>query len=284
MKAASSQLLALLATNQFFMTDLFTFALVNGTVLRYTTADVNLTSGGLTFSATGPRLVRVKAHWKIGMDVDTQDLSVFPTAADTVTGVPFLQAVRQGLFDGCIVQIERAFMATIGDTSAGTLITFAGRVGSVDFGRTQAIFRVHSHLELLNRSMPVLLYQPGCVNTLYDASCLANKTLFSLNKTVGASPSLSAIPVPATGQPDGYYDLGQLAFTSGVNSGWTKTIKSWVGGVANLVSPFVQLPTAGDAVTITAGCDKQETTCTTKFSNRIHFLGFKDIPVPETAT
>lgn len=283
MKPASAQLLALLATNQFVMADLFTFTLVNGAVLRYTTADVNIVSGGNTFLANGPLLERARAHWKIGMDVDTQDLSVCPRATDLVSGVPFLQAVKQGYFDGAIGQIERAFMATMGDTTAGTVVTFAGRVGPVDFGRTMAIFHLHSHLELLNRNMPILLYQPGCVHTLYDAGCLAVKASFSLNVTIGAGPTLSAIPVPGTGQADGYYDLGQLAFTSGANAGWTKAIKSWAGGVATLVSPLLQLPAPGDAVTISAGCDKQQATCQTKFNNLLHFLGAPYVPVPETA-
>jgi uncharacterized phage protein (TIGR02218 family) len=283
MKSASGALITLLATNQFFMADLFTFTLVNGTILRYTTGDADLVSGGNTFLADGPRLKRTKTHWKIGLDVDEMDIEVYPRATDLVNGVAFLTACLRGAFDGAVIQVERAFMATYGDTSAGTVITFAGRVAEIDLGRTIATFKVNSHLELLNMQMPRNLYQPGCLHTLYDSGCTLVKATFSLNKTVGSSPTLSVIPVPGTGQAAGYYDLGTLLFTSGVNNGVSRTVKAWDGTNATLTVPLPAVPTVGDAVTISAGCDHLQSTCLNKFSNLVHFRGFPYIPIPETA-
>src|SRR5437899_6741619 len=213
-KTATQGLKDLLATGQFVMADLFTFTLLNATVVRLTSGDANIISGGQTFSAVGPRIERSKAHWKIGLDVDTQEIKMFPQSTDLVGGVSWQTAVVQGLLDGAIVQVERAFMPTYGDTSNGTVVMFAGRVATVDFARTGIVLKVNSHLELLNINMPRNLYQPGSVHTLYDTGCALVKATFTFTGTVGAGATLTSVPIAGTGQADGYYGLGPVLFTS----------------------------------------------------------------------
>lgn len=170
------------------------------------------------------------------------------------------------------------------DTSAGTLITFAGRVAECDFGRNGVTFKINSHLELLNVNMPRNLYQPGCVHTLYDAGCTLTKATFTFTGTVGAGATVSTLPIAGTGQGDGYYALGTVKLTSGANAGLSRSVKSWAGGVATLLSPLPAAPANGDGVQIAAGCDKQQATCNTKFANLANFRGFPYVPVPETTT
>jgi len=47
--------------------------------------------------------------------------------------------------------------------------------------------------------------------------------------------------------------------------------------------PVPIAPSAGDALTVYPGCDKQQSTCSAKFNNLQHFEGFPYIPTPETA-
>src|SRR5579863_6112809 len=183
MKPASSALQALLASRNFYAADLYSFTLVGGGVLRYTSGDRDITANGNLFTSQGPRIDRkdnkAKCHWKIGVDVDTLIFDVMPQASDQVSGQSFLAACVQGAFDGAELTLERAFMTVYGDTSVGTVILFAGRVAEIDLGRGVATFSINSHLELLNLNLPRNLWQPGCVNSLGDPSCGVNLASFA---------------------------------------------------------------------------------------------------------
>ncbi|HEY3919458.1 MAG TPA: DUF2163 domain-containing protein [Stellaceae bacterium] len=290
MKPASSALQTLLASRQFFAADLYTFTLIGGGVLRYCAGDRDIIAGGRLFTSQGPRLDRkdnkAKCHWKIGVDVDTLVFDVMPQASDLVNGQPFLAACVQGAFDGAELQLERAFMATYGDTSVGTVIMFAGRVAEIDLGRAIATFTINSHLELLNLQLPRNLWQPGCVNSLGDASCGVNLASFAFPGAALAG-SLPNMILANFGLLSGYLDQGKLAFTSGANAGLTRSIKVWVEGapgVIELLAPFPNMPAAGDAFIAYPGCDKTlgANGCA-KFANTARFKGYPFVPTPETA-
>ncbi|HJT07365.1 MAG TPA: DUF2163 domain-containing protein, partial [Stellaceae bacterium] len=208
MKPASAALKALLATRSFAVGDLYTFTLIGGGVLRYTSYDTDIVYNGNTYASGGqggPFFDRsdnkAKCHWKIGVEVDTLSFDVIPGGA-TVNGQPFLSAVRQGAFDGAELELDRAFFAPPGQGSyppvtvqpaTGTVVLFVGRVAEVDAGRSLATFNINSHLELLNQNLPRNLYQPGCVNTLGDASCGVALASFAVTATAGAGSTASVI-------------------------------------------------------------------------------------------
>src|SRR5216683_547762 len=117
MKPASVALRALLAGNEFTVADLYTFTLVGGQALRWTSFDADVIANGIVFSSgarSGPffdrRDNKAKAHWKFGVEVDTLTFDAIPGAA-AVNGLPFLWACRLGVFDGAELQLERAFLA-----------------------------------------------------------------------------------------------------------------------------------------------------------------------------
>jgi hypothetical protein len=135
-KAASAALVALLGGSaQFIMADLYTLTLVGGLILRYSPAPTALTANGYSF-ALGPKFERSKTKVVIGTQVDELDVKVYPETTDVIGAVPFLEAAWQGQLDGALLQLERAFMPTYGDTSPGTVILFAGRISDIDCSRT----------------------------------------------------------------------------------------------------------------------------------------------------
>ena len=159
MKAASPALIALLSSaNQFIMADLYTITLVGGSVLRYSAAPTTISANGYTF-ALGPKFERSKTKVVIGTQVDELEVRIYTDPTDLIGGVPFLQAAWQGQLDGALLQLERAFMPTYGDTSPGTVVLFAGRVSDIDCTRTGIDLKCRSHLELLNIQMPRRLWQ-----------------------------------------------------------------------------------------------------------------------------
>jgi hypothetical protein len=199
MKAASvaldTFLLQVIAKGgNFFVADLYTFTLVSGTVVRWTSADESLTVGANTFTAAGPYLKRSKIRTSVGLSVDSLEINLLSAGVHHVAGIPVLIALERGMFDGATVRVERLFMPTFGDVSLGTIVQFSGTVSEVpEIGRTHARIMVRSKLELLNVMMPKKVIHPGCGHTLFDAGCTLNPASFRVFGTVGSGPNNHAI-------------------------------------------------------------------------------------------
>jgi hypothetical protein len=162
MKPASAALVALLANSeQFIMADLYTLTLVGGSILRYSAAPTAISANGHIF-VLGPKFERSRTKVVIGTQVDELEVRVYPESADQIGDLPFLEAAWQGQLDGALLQLERAFMPTYGDTSSGTVVLFAGRISDIDCSRTGVELKCRSHLELLNIQIPRRLWQASC--------------------------------------------------------------------------------------------------------------------------
>lgn len=296
MKPVSPELLALLATRQFFVADLYTFSGGNlgSTVLRYCSGDGDVTANGLLYSSgglTGPyfdrQSTKAVSHQKIGTEVDTM---VFDVIAGTglVMGVKLQTAVRYGLFDGAELLLERAYMPTYGDTRVGTIRQFSGRVSSIDAGRTVCTFSVSSWLEMLNIQMPRNVYQATCRNNLGDVACGVNKESFKTTATVVGGSTTALLLATLVGSfPAGSFDQGKVTFTSGGLNGLSATIRKLTYGSPASIQLLSYLPTAplaADTLKVYFGCDKTlgANGCP-KFSNTARYRAERLIPQPVTA-
>lgn len=279
MKTASPELRALIeGSRQYLMADLITFTLSDGSLLRYTTADRDLGA----WSAVGPLIKRGPIRSVIGLEVDTLELTVYPSGSDLVGARPFLQALHAGRMDGATVLLERAFMPSWGDISLGLVWLFSGRVAEQQISRTEARLQVKSDLSRLDVKLPRDIYQATCRNTLFDAGCKLVKSGFAHPATV-AGGSTASVLLCGLSQTDGYFSLGTVSFGSGPNAGLSRSVKRHVGGALTLAFPLPSPPNVGDAFVAYPGCDKRPGTCEDKFSNRANFSGEPFIPVPETA-
>lgn len=291
MKPISPPLLALLATRKFFAVDTYTITLVGSTSLRFCGGDADITVNGNLFPAggtVGPYFDRkdnkAKVHQKIGLTVDSMTFDVIPGAYQ-IFGVPMLQAIRSGVFDGAEIEMDRIFMPTYGDTRRGPMPYFVGRVAEIDCGRSLATFIVNSHLELLDQNLPRNLYQPGCSNTLYDAACGVNSATYAVSGSITAVVAAWNFGTTLTGLPADYFTLGKLVMTSGVNNGLSASINGFGGGVMNLLAGFPTAPAVGDTFTAYPGCDKSfgGVNGCPKFTNTARYKGEPFIPQPTTA-
>lgn len=300
----SSTAKAILATRDFCVAQLYTFTLFDGTILRYTDADIDLTYGGNTWlcgGQTGPFIGgsasgsgnKVRAHWKLGTDVDTIIFDILPKNG-TVEGISFLSACRIGFFDKADLTIDRIYMPgnNYGDTSAGPCNIFTGKVSDVDATRSTATFSVNGLTVLLNQQLPRNVYQPGCLNTLYDSACTLNRTSFS--STAKASSGCTPSNILSTGlaSATGRFDLGSIKFTGGSNNGFARGVKSYTlstGSSAStiaLMAPFPYAAASSDPFTIYAGCNKvlgDASKGCLSFNNQVNFRGFPYLPEPITA-
>lgn len=281
MKSANAGLISLLGSGQGFkVADLYTFTLANGTVLRLTSFDLDLTYGGNTWLSTGPILERTRVENVMGLDVSTLTITITPRPSDTVAGLGWLAAAQGGVLDGATVVLDRAAIQTL-PTVVGTWNAFSGRLAGMKINRAKLVVSVNSDTELLNIKMPRNLYQPGCLHTLYDFDCGLSRATFAVSGTVTAATATTVSC--GLSQAAGYFDLGYIQFTSGALSGTRRTVKSYTPGSFTVLSPMLPAPSAGDTFTAYPGCDKKQSTCSGKFSNLANFRGTPYVPVPETA-
>lgn len=264
--------------------DLYTLTLPGGTVLRYSGTDVAVTVNAVTW-ALGPTFSRGRTKQSIGIQVDTLDVTLFADASQLVAGTPILQYIARGGLDNARLQVDRAYKAGDDVAVVGTLLWFVGRIAEQYPDRTQARLVVKSDTELLDVMVPREVYQPGCTNTLYDSACGKSRTAFTVSDAAAsASTETRTTFGHALAQTAGYFDLGVVKFTSGANTGVSRTVKKHGAGLMTVLSPFPFDIAAGDAFDIYPGCDKTLATCEAKFSNRLRFRGHPFIPTPETIT
>lgn len=289
MLPASPALLALLnGTSDYLMADLYTFTLQDGTVLRWGSADFPIASGIHLFAAGGkggtPGLSRGDVEKSIGLTVGTLDITL--QCGDTVglEGIPLPLAAHNGAFDNAQIQLDRAFMATWGDTSAGTVPMFYGNVGGVDPASTSVVLHCRDIIDLLNVQMPRNIFLPMCTHLLYDTGCTLIQSLFTFNYVVAPGASAVAFQASApTGKPDGYFETGVLQMMSGAAAGSRRAVSSFDGTIFTMAMALPSAPAAGDTFRVSAGCSREFSVCGSRFGNLQHFRGFKDIPPAETA-
>jgi len=280
MKTATAGMKTMLASNnEFFIADLYTFTLLDGTIYRYTSGDGNLTISGNVFDSASLILKRSSISLTIGLQVDTLTIIINPKDGDTMASKPFLKALVQGNIDGATVRLERAIMTTYGDTTNGILTMFVGRISDIAMSRTVATLSVKSMIELLNVQIPKNLYSLSCIHSVYDDGCTLLKSSFATTATVttATAGTINFTDAKATG----YYDQGMIEFTSGLNIGLKRTVKTHVNGSITLSLYLPNIPLVGDTFTLYAGCDRTQATCSAKFSNLSHFRGYPYIPAPE---
>lgn len=291
MKSASGPLITLLnsgADSQ--MADLWTFTLVDGTVIRWSGADVPLTANGHTF-ARGPLIDRDTVTEKIGLEVATMDVSISADSSDLIGSTPVIQFIAGRGLDGAQVRLDRAFLPNWTSAVTGTVLRFSGRVTSVsEISGSTAKVTISAWTILLNVSMPPHLYQSACVHNVYDAGCTLNPASFSSTGTVQAGvagppdtrPTQTTWLSNLTLVPD-KFSIGRLTFTSGANNGLKRSIRTNASdGTFEIINPLPVKPSAGDTFVAVQGCDRTSATCSGKFSNLANFKGTEFVPTPET--
>ena len=293
MKPAPSYLQTFLQSDQLILADLFTFTLLDGTILLYTNATEDIVvpqPGGqpITWIANDVLITGARLSCKIGVSVDEQTLKLAYRPTSMVGGQTFAAALWQGLFDGAFVERDRVGLTAFGQPPVGNgengadgrVTLFYGRVSTIDqAGRVSASIKVKSLLSLLTLDMPHNLWQPGCLHTLYDAGCTLIKSAHAAQGIVGAGATDAVIPWSAS--TAAIYGQGTIRFQSGVNIDVARTVKSSSATGLVLSRPLAAAPAAGDSFVVYQGCDKTLATCTGRFANQAHFRGFPYVPPPE---
>jgi uncharacterized phage protein (TIGR02218 family) len=140
---------------------------------------------------------------------------------------------------------------------------------------------------LFNQNFPKNVYQPTCLHTVYDSGCGLNPASFTFSST--ADVTSDAVLINFTGHvpPTSVANLqnGLCTFTSGALAGLRRTIR-YVNTTDNnfaVAKPFPQAPAAGDAFTVTWGCQRSKDYCNNVMNNLTNFRGTPYVPIAEVS-
>ena len=293
MRDISSSLAAFLTSRvPYWIADLFTVTLANGSIIYLTSANVPVTNGTGTTWESMPSPMLSRTGWKMTKDFDvpTMTIKLLSTGDDLGTSVNIKSEIHQGLFDGAQWLLSRAYFSAAPVSATNPWLMeydavplFLGTTSTIK-GSSRGCDITIKALNVIFQSMvPKNIYSYGCIWNVYSAGCTLNIADYTIDNTVG-SGTISKVSIPWGTTPSNptYYSQGIISFTSGVNEGASRTVISASNTALTLSYPFYNMPAEGDTFTICQGCNQTLARCT-QFNNTQNFRGEPYIPPAETA-
>jgi uncharacterized phage protein (TIGR02218 family) len=242
----------------------------DGLVLGFTDHDRPLSFDGIAFAAsTGLEAAETAAE--LGFAIGGGDVS----GAFAASGLNEADLSR-GLYDDARVSIWLVNWAAVSQR----LLLETGFVGEIRRGDLAFTAEVRGPAKAFDEERG-RLYMRSCAADLGDARC--GVTLTAAEGTVATSDGRLGLTAPALASyPDGHFTGGRLVFTGGGNVGFAAEVKRHAASSGLIAIQLWQAAPApiiaGDAFTVTPGCDKSFATCRSKFGNGVNFRGFPHIP------
>jgi uncharacterized phage protein (TIGR02218 family) len=253
----------------------------DGAKLGFTDHDADLTIDG-TVCRAGTGLTASEATARLGLQVDGSEIA--GALADESLAEADLAA---GRYDAAEVALH---LVDWSEPSLRVLLT-RGVLGEIRRAGAAFTAELRSLSHRLNEESG-RLYTATCSADLGDARCTVDLTnaAFHGGGAVAALAGASAFRVSGLDDfDDGWFTAGRFVFSGGANAGFAVEVKTHRVAVKThrvaldgvLVELWQAPPepiAAGDAFTVTAGCDKRFATCRDRFGNGVNFRGFPTIP------
>jgi uncharacterized phage protein (TIGR02218 family) len=275
MKTISSTLAAHIAGEVTTLATCWKLTRRDTTVFGFTDHDQNIAFNGVTYqAATGFTPTAIQTTGSLAVDnlnVDGMLSSGSIVEAD----------ILSGLYDFAEIEI---FQVNYTDLTQGSIQLRRGWLGEVTFYKQQFVAEVRGLTQSLSQTMGQL-YSASCRAALGDSRCKINMSLPGNTVTGAITSVVSNIQFTDSARTEatGNFTFGAIRFTSGANNGLAMEIKEYtyvsgVGGQLTLALPLPYPMLAGDAYSLTAGCDKTIATCFSRFNNIDNFRGEPQVP------
>ncbi len=246
----------------------------DGTKLGFTDHDKDILFDGTTFEAAAG-FTASEMRDAVGLSVD--NLEVTSALSSERLKEPDLAA---GFYDDAKVEIWRVNW----QAPAQRVLMRSGSLGEVKRAGGSFTAEVRGLAHYLQQPKG-RLFQYTCDADLGDGRCKINLALAAYRGT-GALVTVSSARRFTVSGLDTYasewFARGLLTFTSGAAAGQKVEVRSHVKSgtivTVELWEPAREPLLAGQAFTITAGCDKHLATCRAKFANAVNFRGFAHMP------
>jgi uncharacterized phage protein (TIGR02218 family) len=237
-------------------------------VMGFTDHDRDVVLDGVTYEAsTGftPSAVANNSELSVdNLDVEGVIDSVIITEED----------IQAGLYD--FSQIE-VFIVNYTDLTQGVLNLRTGWLGEIKFGSNRFVAEVRGLMQNLAQGIGEL-YSPSCRAKFGDDRCGIDITGFTETGSVTLVTDNQVFKDSARTEENGWFDGGEITFTTGNNNGLSMEIKEFRNAQITLVLPMAYNIEVTDTYSIITGCDKSFDTCIAKFSNAINFRGEPHVP------
>jgi len=190
--------------------------------------------------------------------------------------------LAMGRFDDASVEIFRVNWRNPEER----ILMSAGSLGEVKRGQHSFQVEVRGLAHYLQQPGGRLI-QYGCDALLGDGRCGVDVGQGSFWRSVGQAASAktkySFIATGLDAFEAGWFSRGLLSWTSGDNSNSQMEIKQHriLEGGEVYIELWQQMASdiaPGDAFELTAGCDRQFSTCRDRFANQVNFRGFPHVP------
>ena len=188
--------------------------------------------------------------------------------------------LRAGDFDGAAIEI---WLVNWQDTSQRTLLR-KGHLGEVSHGELGFSAELRGLTHLLDQPQG-RLFQYGCEAVVGDARCTGDLALPAYRGKAAVLSAeqdriLSVTGLEAFGA--GWFAGGVVTWVAGANQGRRAAVKIHrLSGSQTVIELWQAMGSAvspGDSFSVTAGCDRQFSTCREKFANAQNFRGFPHMP------
>ena len=269
MKAISPGLASHLAGEVTTLATCWRIARRDGGVLGFTDHIRDLEIDGVVYrAASGYTRTAIRSTADLAVD----NLDVESIFSDDGVTEPDLRA---GQYDFAEI---RMFLVNYQDLSQGILKLRRGWLGEVSIRDRMYVAELRGIMQKLQMTVGEV-YAPDCAADLGDSKCGVDLTALEESGSVTSVTSDTTFNASLT-QATGWFDGGELSWTSGANDGQTVSVRRWDAdaGKLNLFLPSLYAVEVGDAFTISPGCDKTFATCKAKFDNAINFRGFPHVP------
>lgn len=253
--------------------------LQNGTILRFTSHDEDVTFSGQ--SATTPNGISVDGTYIAAVGYRTGSLQQGNDGSVDnmeVRAILNLSGITQrdlqgGLYNDAEVYLFGFFWD---DLTIPIVKLPRGHFGEFTVRRGESVIEFRELQSLLHQRIGRTV-KPSCDADLGDARCRFDLSSLTVSGTVSSSTDRTHFSGSVSGAAD-YYRFGVVTWTSGANAGLEMEVKAQSGGSITLYEAMPYRVEAGDGYTISPGCDKLDTTCIDKFDNILNFQGSPHVP------
>lgn len=251
-------------------------ARTDGVVEGYTSHDRPLVIDGVTYRPANSFSTSALAS---DTDMSVADVEILGAIdADDISA----QALMAGVYDHAEVEL---FVVDWSDLSIPRSIVRRGWVGVISQAGTGFTAELRGLAQRIQA--PVIdSYSPECRVDLFSPQCGVVRAAFAVAATVtaltdgslGSQADNRVFFAAGLTQAEGWFDYGEVWWTSGANAGRKTEVRSYRPGRVELWEPMGLPLAVGDSFTIHAGCDKRASTCRDKFSNILNFRGEPHVP------
>jgi uncharacterized phage protein (TIGR02218 family) len=252
----------------------------DGVAQGFTDHDVAVVFDGLTYEAASG-FTASEVQSTLGLAID--NLTVMGALSTDTLNEHDLAA---GLYDNAQIEIWRVNW----QAADQRVLMRKGNLGQVTRGKTAFQAEMRGLAHRLNQSVGHA-YGYGCDADLGDTRCTIDlgNPLFAGSGTVVRVTDARRFAVSGLETfADMWFGGGKLTWTTGANAARAMEVKRHGLTATQIAIELWQAMSedivVGDTFTVTAGCDKQFTTCKAKFANAVNFRGFPYMPGNDAIT